>query len=1038
MAASTRSGDFGAAVDHRDAVDLVLLNVLQQQGNLRQLAASSTSWYRYINMFELVYLHRFSVKQQERILIQLALRLNELDQHYTNERIKHVPNLKASPLSAKSKIELKLFIQEKLKKFGAQGYPNPFICGITLACLGRLQALTQDQRCAYHYALQQLPAILGSTFNKILTGHEAEPQDAMLVLSLEDARHKYLALRTISYHFVDVPESEDEPTYHAILLPLMAGTLNKKDAKMAYERLTDKFEDKSVKQQHIILSVLVKLAAVLPESVAKTTLLLKEATQNCVNPDWQDTYYSQVWQTNEACRCQTDNMFALAQHATGMERAHLLSSLLRHSPRTLDQLFQSEIVSFVQTVAEHKQLDMLLEVVLCYPHAREQILDKLFATIDATLAASIFQHYLAKLNIDSNTSRSLAIHSILFYLTAKLNPSDIVQLSGKPLDDFMKSFAWSYFSNLDYSIFVCGTSLLCELAERSRDAEFALKIIHHYILCNEIDGKDKHSFLSRILRLMPLADPSGEALIFPFIEHFFGEEPSTPFANDLIHLDSTLTDVFDGVVKRSILFHYFTRELAMAAVTKGILKLERENQLSDLIYQKLFMKLSPALIEEHIGSYLAYVTEQEGQDGVDVQFIKDLIKRTDLSANTIISALHQLWRYVSNANNEPFIDDVYDCLCDGLANWSPANYDPDLLVALWMDLHRYDPTLGRSLDTQLRVFIKVAPHLTLQQVNEVLPRLEEDFQLYPGRGLNFLSRLSVTAEDKTILNKLVSAIAGFFKQTLLLKILSAPESKVITDAMTQMMSCIHVMNAAQLNIAVTILLSAEKEIFIQPIISRLPELLSRLSDEDLERITDNIINPPVIDCVTARNFPLTVITKTIHAEMKRRNLCLSKWELQTGAIATYFGSAAMIEQDCYYLVTPTGTVQLRLPRKEQKPDWFIDDLRQALKSNQLSCANILELFQEMKKQNGIFAFLHKQENPVFDQFRFFFSRTVFNENADYWHTKPYMQAVSLLQQAYCDLKAANDQSDIDQTAEANALLTYVPENFPTTTRPNKY
>lgn len=118
---------------------------------------------------------------------------------------------------------------------------------------------------------------------------------------------------------------------------------------------------------------------------------------------------------------------------------------------------------------------------------------------------------------------------------------------------------------------------------------------------------------------------------------------------------------------------------------------------------------------------------------------------------------------------------------------------------------------------------------------------------------------------------------------------------------------------------------------------------------------------------------------------------------------------------------------------------FLIELATKLNKDSCSRSDILDLFAEIKKKNGLYYYIHQQRHPQFDRFRLLFKSSVTNQNEDnFWHTATYQHAVKLLKQAYI-AKGPSDQSDSLRAPEANALIDYVRGNSPfhftrTTTR----
>lgn len=108
---------------------------------------------------------------------------------------------------------------------------------------------------------------------------------------------------------------------------------------------------------------------------------------------------------------------------------------------------------------------------------------------------------------------------------------------------------------------------------------------------------------------------------------------------------------------------------------------------------------------------------------------------------------------------------------------------------------------------------------------------------------------------------------------------------------------------------------------------------------------------------------------------------------------------------------------------------FLEQLEAKLKDQSFSRVDILDLFAEMKKQQGAYSYIHQQRNLRWDNIRLFFKSRVLGQGEDnFWHTATYQKAVKLLKIAYVERK--DDQSDNARHAEAMALVDYVRGNSP--------
>ena len=95
-------------------------------------------------------------------------------------------------------------------------------------------------------------------------------------------------------------------------------------------------------------------------------------------------------------------------------------------------------------------------------------------------------------------------------------------------------------------------------------------------------------------------------------------------------------------------------------------------------------------------------------------------------------------------------------------------------------------------------------------------------------------------------------------------------------------------------------------------------------------------------------------------------------------------------------------------------------IRQEMNKNE-----ILDLFAELKKRDGKYAFIHQQRNPTWDRFRLLF-KSACNHEKDFWHTASYQNIVRKLKEAYVSKK--NDRSAEHRLGEENALIDYVRGN----------
>jgi len=117
---------------------------------------------------------------------------------------------------------------------------------------------------------------------------------------------------------------------------------------------------------------------------------------------------------------------------------------------------------------------------------------------------------------------------------------------------------------------------------------------------------------------------------------------------------------------------------------------------------------------------------------------------------------------------------------------------------------------------------------------------------------------------------------------------------------------------------------------------------------------------------------------------------------------------------------------------------FLQDLKKKLQDPQACTrADILILFQQIKEQNGDYAYIHRQQSPRFDSFRDGLFKSIgCQPEKSCWQTDTYQKAVQLLKEAYTSPDRQQDQSVVKED-EANALIDYVrgnsPVHFKTTT-----
>jgi GTPase SAR1 family protein len=108
---------------------------------------------------------------------------------------------------------------------------------------------------------------------------------------------------------------------------------------------------------------------------------------------------------------------------------------------------------------------------------------------------------------------------------------------------------------------------------------------------------------------------------------------------------------------------------------------------------------------------------------------------------------------------------------------------------------------------------------------------------------------------------------------------------------------------------------------------------------------------------------------------------------------------------------------------------FLAQLKTKVDQECFTRADILDLFTEMKKPNGIYAYIHQQRNPMWDQMRLFFKASVPTQNEDnFWHTSTYQKAVKMLKEAY--IARNEDETCQERQPEVNQFIDYVRGNSP--------
>ncbi len=120
-------------------------------------------------------------------------------------------------------------------------------------------------------------------------------------------------------------------------------------------------------------------------------------------------------------------------------------------------------------------------------------------------------------------------------------------------------------------------------------------------------------------------------------------------------------------------------------------------------------------------------------------------------------------------------------------------------------------------------------------------------------------------------------------------------------------------------------------------------------------------------------------------------------------------------------------------------EMFLKKLKENLNNPNITKEDILDFFNEIKKKDGKYAYIHAQKNPTWDKFRVFFKCSSNKNEEKFWHTATYQKAVGILKEAY---QSRNAQS-VHETRvnDENEFIDYYRGNSPihlfsTTTRNN--
>ena len=132
-------------------------------------------------------------------------------------------------------------------------------------------------------------------------------------------------------------------------------------------------------------------------------------------------------------------------------------------------------------------------------------------------------------------------------------------------------------------------------------------------------------------------------------------------------------------------------------------------------------------------------------------------------------------------------------------------------------------------------------------------------------------------------------------------------------------------------------------------------------------------------------------------------------------------------------IEPNTTIQAETSLKPDTTiqantkDDFLTQLKTKVEQESFTRANILDLFAEMKKPNGTYAYIHQQRNPMWDRMRIFFKASVPDQNEDnFWHTSTYQKAVKMLKEAY--IARDKDKTCQDRQTDADQFIDYVRGN----------
>lgn len=110
---------------------------------------------------------------------------------------------------------------------------------------------------------------------------------------------------------------------------------------------------------------------------------------------------------------------------------------------------------------------------------------------------------------------------------------------------------------------------------------------------------------------------------------------------------------------------------------------------------------------------------------------------------------------------------------------------------------------------------------------------------------------------------------------------------------------------------------------------------------------------------------------------------------------------------------------------------FIDTLLDVLLNTEtVTTKHILELFNELKKPDGEFKYIHRQKHPTIDRFFLLFKSSKNKGEKNFWHTATYQKAVKALKQAYLSKQKEAGISYSTESDQGKAFIDYTLGNAP--------